>query len=35
MVVIPLMSKQEADVASGILEALNKMKGTPNFFICR
>jgi len=29
MVVIPIMSKKEGDVAAGILEALVKMKGTP------
>ena len=29
MVIIPIMSKNEGDVASGMIEALNKMKGKP------
>jgi hypothetical protein len=31
MTAVPLLSKQEADMAAGILEALNKMNGTPKF----
>jgi hypothetical protein len=31
MTVVPLQSKQEADVAAGILESLTKMKGNPKF----
>ena len=31
MVGIPLVSKQEPDVAAGVLECLNKMKGSPKF----
>ena len=30
MVIIPIASKNEANVASGMIEALNKMKGKPN-----
>ena len=29
MVIIPIMSKNEANVASGFMEALNKIKGNP------
>lgn len=29
MVIIPIMSKNEGDVVSGMIEALNKMKGKP------
>ena len=29
MVIVPIKSKNEGDVASGMIEALNKMKGRP------
>ena len=33
MVIVPIQSKGEGDVASGMIEALNKMKGKPKILI--